>query len=154
LGFGGSEVFCFSDVGSSDCRIRSRILAITALSPSWETGEALVNWSTMASFFVILRLRPFSVTVIRSQPYFSRIVARFFEPFGRPFGFPDLPLTKRECFGGLPNPTSWFPPVSATAILRASTVIETLARGERGWRGRLYASASAESSHFLWHGIT
>jgi hypothetical protein len=39
-----------------------------------------VNCRTIASFLVSLRLRPFSVTVMRSRPTFSKIVARFLEP--------------------------------------------------------------------------
>ena len=47
---------------------------------------------------------PFLVTGISSLLSSFTTVPGFFDPFGRPFGFPDFPLLNWFCLGGFPYP--------------------------------------------------
>src|SRR5260370_33032764 len=79
-------------------RIRSKALG----SPD---VALLASWCMPASILLMWRILPLMLTLIFSQRTLARIVAKFLEPGGLPFGFPDCPLTNCLCFGGLPYPT-------------------------------------------------
>jgi hypothetical protein len=51
---------------------------------------------------VIFRRPPFSATMTGSFSASVSKVVRFFDPFGRPRGFPDWPFLNRVWRGGLP----------------------------------------------------
>src|SRR5262249_13767030 len=65
--------------------------------------------SMMASSLVSIRIFPFlSRTFMRLLRTSAKVVARFFEPFGRPLGLPDWPGLNCRLTGGRPYPTAPF----------------------------------------------
>src|SRR5665213_1386272 len=90
----------------------------------------LTNCERIASALDISRLRPFSVTLTRCRTTLSSMVPRFCDPFGRPFGFPDCPLTNCLYWGGLPYPISLESFLSAMFGLRTcGDIVKVLASG-------------------------
>src|SRR5215469_5527509 len=61
----------------------------------------------LASNLVISRVMPLSVTLTFCRPTSWKIVAKFFDPFGRPFGLPDCPFRNCRLFGGFAYPVSY-----------------------------------------------
>jgi hypothetical protein len=68
-----------------------RILNKSSTARRFPARPSCTNCANRASRLVMVRTRPFSRTATRASSTCRTIVARFFDPRGRPLGFPELP---------------------------------------------------------------